>query len=198
MPWKDSSRRSPRPCASQWARIEPATAATQPASSVVVVQHLDLQVAARPRPPRRPRWRWWWWSTAGTAAAPAPGARRRRAGGRAPWPPTARRSASRAPPAGPAGAGCTASASAAVCTASGEPPVHPDLRVLVRHLRAAQRQDHEVQQRAPQPAGQLDHAVVVQELRKVAAHRGRGRRVGGAEVDQHQRRERRHGASTWA
>jgi hypothetical protein len=60
--------------------------------------------------------------------------------------------------------------------------VDPDRRVLLRHRLAAQRQDHEVQQRAPDPARHVDHAMVVQEFRQVATYvAGRGR-VGRAEV----------------
>ena len=62
----------------------------------------------------------------------------------------------------------------------------PDRGVLLRHLARAQRQDDEVQDRAPQPAGQLDHAVVVQELRQVALHRRPGGGVGRAQVHQQQ------------
>ena len=47
----------------------------------------------------------------------------------------------------------------------------PDPGVLGRRLGSAQRQDHEVQQRAPQPARQLHHAAVVQEFRQVTPHR---------------------------
>jgi len=50
-----------------------------------------------------------------------------------------------------------------------------------------------MQQRAPQPARHVDHAVVVQELREVTAHRARGRGIGSAEVDQHHRGGRRAG-----
>jgi hypothetical protein len=61
---------------------------------------------------------------------------------------------------------------------------HPDLGVFPRHPRTAQRQDQEMQQRAPQPARELHDAMVMQELREIAAHRGRRRRRGRAEVDE--------------
>ena len=62
--------------------------------------------------------------------------------------------------------------------------VHPHAGVELGHARRAEGQDHEMQDRAPQPAGQRDHAVVVQELGEIAADRLGRRRIGGAEIHQ--------------
>jgi len=63
---------------------------------------------------------------------------------------------------------------------------HPDPRVLARDALAAQRQDHAVQQRRPQPARQRDDQRVHQELGEVTTHGRCGRGVGRAEVDEHE------------
>jgi hypothetical protein len=60
----------------------------------------------------------------------------------------------------------------------------PDGGVLACHPRGTPWQDHEVEQRQPQPARQRDHAPVGEEFAQVTAHCRRGRRLRRSEVDQ--------------
>jgi hypothetical protein len=67
----------------------------------------------------------------------------------------------------------------------------PDGCVLARRSGRPDAQDHPVQQRQPQPARDLDHARVGEELGEVAAHRARRRGVRRAEVAEQHRGRRR-------
>jgi hypothetical protein len=62
--------------------------------------------------------------------------------------------------------------------------VGPDARVLARGLRRAGTQHHPVQDQQPCQARDLDHARIGQEFAQVAAHRGRRRFVGRAQLQQ--------------
>ena len=60
----------------------------------------------------------------------------------------------------------------------------PDARVGLGRTPRTQAQDHPVQEQPPQQARLLHHPGIPQEFGQVAPHRGRGRRIRGAQVDQ--------------
>src|SRR6266700_940430 len=71
------------------------------------------------------------------------------------------------------------------------PVLGPDARVALGGLRRPDAQDHAMQQRLPDRAWNLHHPRVRQKLRKVTAHRARGRRIRRTEVDQQDAQPRR-------
>ena len=60
----------------------------------------------------------------------------------------------------------------------------PDLGVVAGHAARANRQNDEMQQDAPQPAAEIDHAVIVQEFGQIATDRARGRGIRRSQIDQ--------------
>jgi hypothetical protein len=60
----------------------------------------------------------------------------------------------------------------------------PDLGVIAGDAARANRQNDEMQQDAPQPAAEIDHAVIMQEFGQITPYRAGGRGVWGSQIDQ--------------